>query len=168
MCRLERWLMWVASTLVTLTGVAYLWMKEFAHSSDPFAVVNHPWQPAVLTLHILTAPLLVFALGLIALRHVLAHWMAGVSRARRSGVTATLTVVPMVLSGYLVQAVTDARWLSVTSWVHVGTGLVYAGAFVVHQLMVRRRPPRVQTIAAREPEPMAESAARAAWNPPMP
>ncbi len=170
MNRLERWSVLMGSLLVTATGVAYLWMKYLLHSDDPFSVVNHPWQPAVLKLHILTAPLLVFGLGLIAVRHVLAHWLARVSHARRSGVAAALTILPMVLSGYLVQAITNARWLSISSWVHVGTGLVYAAAFAAHQVIVwrPRRAGAHQPPPARGETPRAASAARAAWNPPIP
>jgi hypothetical protein len=160
MNRLERWSVVAGSFLVTVTGLVFLWMKYLLRSDDPFAVINHPWQPAVLKLHILTAPVLVFGLGLIAVRHVLAHWLAGVPHARRSGIAAAVTVLPMILSGYLVQAITDARWLSVTSWVHVATGVVYGGAFAAHQFLVRR------SRGARTPRPA--SAARAAWNPPMP
>lgn len=170
MNRLERWSVVAGSFLVTLTGVVYLWMKYLLRSDDPFAVVNHPWQPAVLKLHILTAPLLVFGLGLIAVRHVLAHWLAGVSSARRSGISAALAVLPMVLSGYLVQAITDARWLSVTSWVHVATGMVYGVAFAAHQFLVRgrRRARTAQATVDRGEAPRAARAARAAWNPAMP
>ena len=170
MNRLERWSVVAGSFLVTATGVVYLWMKYLLQSADPFAVVNHPWQPAVLKLHILTAPVLVFGLGLIAMRHVLAHWLAGVSHARRSGIAAALTVLPMVLSGYLVQAITDARWLSVTTWVHVATGVVYGAAFALHQFLVRgrQRARAGQPPVSRGKAPRAPSAARAAWNPPMP
>lgn len=171
MNRLERWSVVAGSLLVTATGLVYLGMKYLLESADPFAVVNHPWQPAVLKLHILTAPLLVFGFGLIAVRHVLAHWLAGVSHARRSGIAAALTVLPMVLSGYLVQAIVDARWLSVATWVHVATGVVYGAAFALHQFLVRGR----QRARAAQPPaasggkaPRAPSAARAAWNPPMP
>ena len=170
MNRLERWSVVAGSLLVTATGLVYLGMKYLLESADPFAVVNHPWQPAVLKLHILTAPLLVFGLGLIAVRHVLAHWLAGVSHARRSGIAAALTVLPMVLSGYLIQAITDARWLSVTSWVHVATGVVYGAAFAVHQVLVRARQGTraAQPSGSRGKAPSPASAARAAWKPPMP
>lgn len=140
MNRLERWSVVIGSFLVTVTGLAYGWMKYLLRSDDPFAVINHPWQPAVLKLHILAAPVLVFGVGLIAVRHVLAHWLAGVSHARRTGVTAAVTVLPMVLSGYLIQAAAEATWLSIAVWTHVVTGLVYGAAFAAHQLLVRGRP----------------------------
>jgi hypothetical protein len=135
MNRLERWSVVIGSFLVTVTGVAYGWMKYLLRSDDPFAVINHPWQPAVLKLHILAAPVLVFGLGLIAVRHVVAHWLAGVSHARRSGVTAAVTVLPMVLSGYLIQAAAEATWLTIAVWTHIVTGLVYGAAFAGHQLL---------------------------------
>jgi hypothetical protein len=136
MNRLERWSVVVGSLLVTVTGVAYGWMKYLLRSDDPFAVINHPWQPALLKLHILAAPVLVFGLGLIAVRHVLAHWLAGVSHARRSGVTAAVTILPMVLSGYLIQAAAEAAWLTIAVWTHIITGLVYGAAFAAHQFLV--------------------------------
>jgi hypothetical protein len=149
MNRLERWSVVAGSFLVTFTGVVYGWMKYLLRSDDPFAVINHPWQPAVLKLHILAAPVLVFGLGLIAVRHVLAHWLAGVPHARRTGVTAALTVLPMVLTGYLIQAAAEAAWLTVAVWTHVVTGLVYGAAFAAHQLLVRGRRPTGSLSAGR-------------------
>ncbi len=46
-------------------------MKFLMESADEWAVVNHPWQPHVQHLHVLAAPLLVFACGLLWKNHVL-------------------------------------------------------------------------------------------------
>ena len=48
MTRFERWAIWITSVATFVTGVIYLWMKYLVVSDDPLAVVNHPWQPAVL------------------------------------------------------------------------------------------------------------------------
>jgi hypothetical protein len=134
----ERWSVWTTSALTALTGVVYAWMKYLLTVEDPFAVVNHPLQPLVLKLHILVAPLLVFALGVIAVRHVWRHYQARVRTGRRSGILTGLVVVPMVFTGYLIQAVTQATLLEVIVWTHVGTGLVYAVGAVAHHLVLRR------------------------------
>ena len=55
MSRFERWAVWSTSLATFLTGVVYLVMKYLLVSDDPFAVVNHPWQPATLKAHILVA-----------------------------------------------------------------------------------------------------------------
>jgi hypothetical protein len=135
----ERWTVWLSAVLVTATGVAYFWMKYLLQPTDPFAVVNHPWQAAVLKLHILTAPLLVFGLGLVAVRHVAAHLAAGTRWGRRSGLSAALSAAPLILSGYLIQALTSERWLRVVGWVHIGLGLLFGAGLLVHQVVVRGR-----------------------------
>ena len=48
MTRFERWAIWSTSVATFVTGVIYLWMKYLVVSDDPLAVVNHPWQPAML------------------------------------------------------------------------------------------------------------------------
>src|SRR5690606_30891762 len=88
------------------TGLAYLWVKYAMEPTEPFAVINHPIQPWLLKAHLLTAPFLVFAVGMIALRHVWLHYRSGVLRGRRTGIISGLTLLPMILTGYLIQSVT--------------------------------------------------------------
>jgi hypothetical protein len=137
MSAFERWTICAGAIVVTVTGVVYLWMKYLLHTDDPLAVINHPWQPAVLKLHIITAPLLVFGLGLIAVRHVLAHWLGGTQSARRTGLTTLAAIVPLVLTGYLIEVFADLKWVSVTAWAHIATGLLFAAAFGLHQVVWR-------------------------------
>ncbi len=137
MTRTERWLLWIATLLVGASGLALGSMKYLMRTDDPYAVVNHPLQPLALKLHVLSAPLLVFALGLVYRKHIWSHWVSAQPRGRGSGVTAWLTLLPMILSGYWIQVATDRGWLR---WI-VGTHLVFGGAylvgFVLHQLRVR-------------------------------
>lgn len=134
----ERWSVWITSALTALTGIVYVWMKYLLTTDDPFAVVNHPLQPLVLKLHILVAPLLVFALGVIVVRHVWRHYQARVRTGRRSGILTGLLVVPMVFTGYLIQVVTHATLLEVIVWTHLVTGIVYALGAVAHYAVLRR------------------------------
>lgn len=138
MTSLEKWVVWIGSILVVLTGTIYLWMKYLLPAPDGFAIVNHPLQPLVLKLHILTAPILVLGLGSIALRHTWRQFTAGTRQGRISGVTTALVVLPMIATGYLVQAITGEGPLRVIAWLHIGTGVVYGGALLAHQVVVRR------------------------------
>ena len=139
MTRFQKWLVWTSSILVVVTGVVYGWMKYLLEPSDPWAVVNHPWQPFFLKAHILTAPILVFAFGLIAVEHVWKHFRCRVPMGRRSGIAAALAFVPMVVTGYLIQAVTHQGWLEALVWAHLLTGLLYAVGLVAHQKVFRGR-----------------------------
>lgn len=140
MSRFEKWSVWVTSILTTVTGLVYLWMKYGMETADPWSVVNHPWQPLVLKAHIVVAPLLVFAIGLITMRHVWRHFQAGMRLGRRTGIMTALMAAPMIVTGYLIQAITHAGWLRAMIWAHVLTGLVYAAGLAVHQWLVQRRP----------------------------
>lgn len=133
MNRFERWAVWSTSVATVMTGVIYIWMKYLLVSADPFAVVNHPWQPLVLKLHILVSPLLVFSIGLVALRHVWRHLQSGMRDGRRSGVATLVAVGPMILTGYLIQAVTHESLLRAMALSHIGLGLLYGAGLLAHQ-----------------------------------
>ncbi len=137
MSRVERLSVWISTALVTVTGLAFAWMKYVLEPADPWAVINHPLQPWLLKAHILTAPILVFAVGSITLRHVWRHWKSRAQAGRRSGTLAALTLVPMIFTGYLIQAVTSSFWLTALGVVHLGVGTAFAGAVLVHRI----RPP---------------------------
>lgn len=137
MTALERWLLWISGGAVTLTGVAYLWMKYLLEAPDPYSVVHHPLQPLVLKLHVVAAPFLVFALGMFAVRHIWPQLAIRQPVARRSGLTTALVAGPMILTGYLIQVFTDERLLRVLAWGHIGLGTVFAVGFALHRLAAR-------------------------------
>lgn len=134
MTRFEAWLLHVSTILVSGTGLVYAWMIWFVRPSDPYSVVNHPLQPQVQHAHVLVAPLLVFAAGLIWQRHIWAHWRDGVRRGRRSGIGMIFTLVPMVASGYLLQTSVDGTWRSAWLWVHLATSGLWILGYLTHQV----------------------------------
>ncbi|HSE27222.1 MAG TPA: hypothetical protein VLA95_03270 [Gemmatimonadales bacterium] len=138
MSRFERWAVWTTSLLTAVTGLAYLGFKYGLEPVEPWAVINHPLQPVVLKAHIVVAPLLLFALGLITTRHIWRHWRSGAAWGRRSGVTTVLATAPMVLSGYLIQVLTAAPLLAAAAWTHIVTGVVFSVGLGLHQVVVRK------------------------------
>ena len=62
---------------MTLTGLVFAWMKYFMKSDDPFAVVNHPWQPHMMTAHVLLGPVAVFAIGWVFGNHIWPAYRGG-------------------------------------------------------------------------------------------
>jgi hypothetical protein len=135
----QKWLLWGSSIATAVTGVVYWWMKELMEPMSEWAVINHPLQPWVLKAHIIVAPVMVLAVGTIALDHVWKHYRSKVNRARRSGTMTMWVVGPMVFSGYLIQAVTHAGWLTAMVWVHLVTGVLYCVGLAAHKLALRRR-----------------------------
>jgi hypothetical protein len=121
---------------MAVTGLVFAWMKYFMKSDDPFAVANHPLQPYALDAHVLLGPVAVFAIGWVFGNHIWPAYRGGAPN-RRSGIVSMLFIVPMTLSGYLMQvSVEDAtrKVFAVSHWVSV---VVFAVAYIVH-LIPRR------------------------------
>lgn len=138
MSRFEAWTAHAATLLVGGTGLAYAWMRYLVHPADPFAVVNHPLQPLVQHLHVLMAPMLVFAAGLMWHQHAWGYWRRGVRRHRRSGASMILTLVPMVISGYLIQTAADSGWRRTWAAVHLAASGLWLLGYLAHQVPVLR------------------------------
>jgi hypothetical protein len=135
----QKWLLLGSSAATAVTGVVYGWMRYLLEPADPWAVINHPLEPWVLKAHILVAPLLVFAFGVIAVDHVWKHFRCRVPMGRRSGISAALFFAPMVVTGYLIQAVTHTGWLRALVIAHLATGAVYGAGLVLHTRLFRSR-----------------------------
>lgn len=139
MMKFEKVVVWGSTATVTVTGVAYGYMKHLMQPADAFAVVNHPLQPLMLKLHIVAAPILIFGIGMILMRHIWPHFRAGLKRGRRSGISSALITLPMIATGYAIQVLTSARWLTVIGYVHLGLGIVFGVAALAHAIATRRR-----------------------------
>jgi hypothetical protein len=133
--RAQKWLLHLSNALVGVTGLVYGWMRYFAESDDPFAIANHPWQPEWQHAHILTAPLLLFAVGWMWSNHVLVKIRSGAKSGRRSGLLLVAFMFPMVFSGYLLQTANSEAWREAWVAVHVCTSVVWFLAAVVHPFL---------------------------------
>src|SRR5262249_26684079 len=77
MKRWEAWVNHIGWSLTALSGIVYGYLKYFAASADPDSRLARPWQPEVLALHVLAAPIAVFGFGLLFRRHALTRMTAG-------------------------------------------------------------------------------------------
>ena len=123
----------LANLAVCGTGLVYAWMSYLLQPADEWAVVNHPWQPMVQHLHVLSAPLLVFAIGVIWSVHALAKLKNG-RRGRASGLGLMALFLPMAASGYLLQVAVDPEWRRRWVVIHVASSLLWVAAFAAHQV----------------------------------
>lgn len=151
MRRWERWTFNSLTAAVAVTGFVYFWMKYFVESSDPFAVINHPWQTVTLNLHVMASPFFVLIFGIIFNSHVMKKLKATRLPNRRSGYVSLGMFVVMVFSGYLLQVAANEQWLQALVAVHVTSGtvfsLVYAAHLIISAKLARVRP---QAAAVRE------------------
>ena len=141
MSRAEIVCLHLANALVVVTGVIYTVMRYLLEPADEWAVVNHPWQPDVQHLHVLMAPLLVFAVGMIWSTHVMSK-LRNVREGRLTGISLLSCFVPMALSGYAIQVVVDEGWRTAWMVVHLLASAAWIVAFIIHllrTLIARRR-----------------------------
>jgi thiamine biosynthesis lipoprotein len=142
MSRAEKLLSHLSTVVVTLSGLVYLWMKYFMETDDPFSVVNHPLQPAMLSIHIVAGPVLVFILGLMINSHIREKLSGKSSYNRRSGWISLIVFPLMVVSGYLLQVVTSSTLNRIALVVHLAASGLFAATYLLHQLIGVR----VQTV----------------------
>ncbi len=142
MTRWEARLAHAANLAVAGTGLVYGWMVYFAEPEDQFAVVNHPWQPEALHLHILFAPLLVFSCGQLWRDHIWRRVRSGFAARRKTGLVLFALVVPMILSGYLIQVAESELLRQSSIYVHVATSILWCLIYLVHQFSPKGRAAR--------------------------
>lgn len=130
----ESRLLRAAHWAVAVTGIALVWMIFFAEADDPYSAVNHPWQPSVRSAHILAAPVLIFAVGMIWRPHAWSRIRAGFPHRRATGICLGLIFLPMAMSGYFLQIAVAETARSIWSWIH----LAASGAWIVVWLLHRR------------------------------
>lgn len=136
MSRLETWLLHAANFLVGGTGVLYAVFRYGVRAPDPFSPV-HPAQPALQHAHLWTAPLFIFALGLIWKSHAWAFSRGRLGRRRHSGLWLMLTAGPLILSGYFLQTAVDPLWRRAWIAVHLTTSILWLAGYLAHQLAPR-------------------------------
>jgi hypothetical protein len=132
MKRWERWSFNVFSLAVAVSGFAYFWMKYLVETDDPFAVVNHPWQAAMLHLHILASPPFVLVFGVILNSHIMKKLRAPRMPNRRTGLASFATFAAMIGSGYLLQVAAADAWLRGLVILHVASGVVFTLTYGIH------------------------------------
>ena len=127
-------LLHLSSAIVGATGVALFIFKDIVVIEGDFGPESHFLEDDVQAAHILTAPALVFACGLIWLDHVWLKVKAGKRARRRTGLLLATMLLPMILSGYLLQVSYEEPWREIWRVTHLLSSLVWLLAYGVHQL----------------------------------
>lgn len=140
MTRNEARFLHASTLLVGVTGAVYGWMRYFVEPDpESFSVVGHPWEPELQSAHVLLAPLLLFACGIVWRAHVWARMRSGFRPRRPTGLALAIALGPMVLSGYAIQVSVSDAWRTTWIVVHVATSVLWVLAYGLHQLSRRGR-----------------------------
>jgi len=125
----------VAVALSGLTGLVYGWLRYFVQPEDEFALVNHPAEPWLKSLHILLVPLLLVAFGLVFRDHIWTKIRSGAQARRRTGWVLFALFTPMVISGYLLQVSADPDLRQFWLVLHLVSSLIWLPFYGIHQLI---------------------------------
>lgn len=152
MKRWERWTFNIAALVVAVTGFAYFWMKYLVQNDDPFAVVNHPWEGAMLNLHVLASPPFILIFGIILNSHILKKLGVSSMPNRRTGLASFALFAAMIASGYLLQVAMNETLLQALVVLHVGSGAAFTVTYLVHlvisaRIARRRAPSAIRDVA---------------------
>jgi hypothetical protein len=128
----EKWGLHLGAALAGVTGVGYGYVRYFCGVQGEFGPEPHPWQGALQHLHVLSVPLLVFALGLAARGHAAGMLQHHVTRGRRTGLALLSLIVPMVFGGYAIQIVTQPSTRAALAWIHGVASLAFVVAYGAH------------------------------------
>lgn len=139
MSRGEARFLHLSQLLVAGTGMAWTWMLFFAEPADEFSILNHPWQDEMQAGHVLTAPLLIFAVAAIWKRHAWQRIRSGFATRRKTGVLLAISFLPMVASAYLLQASSDDGWREVWKFIHLATSIAWIAIFPLHLITPHTR-----------------------------
>ena len=120
------------NVIVAVTGLVYLYMKYLLPTDDPFAVVNHPWQGSMLSLHIVVAPFLIMLFGIVFRAHVLKKLASKRSPDRRTGWTSLISFTAMAVSGYFIQIVGSVQLINPLIVFHIVASLVFIVGYSAH------------------------------------
>ena len=154
----ERWGFNTFHVIVAVTGVVYLYMKYAMTTDDPFAIVNHPWQPPMLATHVVAAPFLVAFFGMLFRSHSFGKLRSRNPANRRTGWTSVLGFSAMALSGYLIQVATTPALITFFIWTHVAAGGVFVVGYGIHLIndwRLDRVPRRAATASPPRPAPLS-------------
>lgn len=136
MSRITAWTLHAAVVVMAATGIYLAWIVYFA--ADPaeseleMFAVQDPWQPWLVAVHVVAAPVLIFITGLIWFTHVWGRVKLGFEDRRTGGLVLAWSLAPLVGCGYLLQVVEAEATVLVLGWVHAAVGVVFAATYLVH------------------------------------
>lgn len=159
MKRWEAWWNHAALAAISLTGVVYGVFKYAVPSPDPDSRAGHPLQSVFMKAHVLVAPFAVFGIGLLLRRHALSRLRQGEREGRKTGKLMLWLLLPVALTGYLIQVLAGSGADRATGWSHAALGALFVAGYAFHPK--RRSPPPVLQVAADDgvTEPIVEESA---------
>jgi len=134
----EKYWFLISFFILLVTGVIFVYFRDFAPKSDDPFIVSTPWQSWMISLHVVAAPIFIFWLGWISITHTMNRLNRRMKRGKRTGLINVGLLMIAVMSGYLIQVITHEKILIVTSNLHLYISLTAFILVLVHQVISNR------------------------------
>ena len=133
---------WFLSSFAILfvSGLAFLYLRDFApRPEDAFSVISSPWQTWMLKLHVLIAPVFIFWTGWISITHTVTKLKRRAKRGKGTGLINIGLLFVAIMSGYVVQVITNELGLIITSNIHLYVSSICFLFVLVHQVVSKKK-----------------------------
>lgn len=130
----ERWTLRVGYATATATGLGYGYLKYFSQVDGEFGPVPHCFQGPLQHVHILAAPIMVFAFGIAVRGHAVGMLKHHVQRGRKTGIALLAVGGLMIFGGYLIQIVTGHLARNAAAWIHGLASALFVLIYIAHWL----------------------------------
>ena len=137
----ERWGFNTFHVVVGVTGFVYFYMKYMMTTDDPFAIVNHPWQSSMLSMHVFTAPFFIAFFGMLFRSHSFRKILSANPANRRTGWTSLISFSVMAVAAYAIQVATTPTSINAAVWVHIVASTLFVAGYAIHLIIGYRLRP---------------------------
>ena len=128
--RYHQWFLYGVGVILTLSGAVWLYLHYFVRVEGEFGPIHHPSEHLLLTVHGITAALMMVGLGSVLPGHVSRAW--SMRRNVKTGIFMLTTMVILSLSGYFLYYLGVEGFREVAAIVHGGIGMVLPILVWVH------------------------------------
>lgn len=139
MTKSERNNIFMINYAVALTSIVYFIAKYFMIIEGDWGPQTHPLAIWFQKVHIISTPLLVFAVGSIFSNHIWKRIKSGYRPSRTSGIFLLVLFVLMSFTGYLIQILDSQLLREYSSYLHLGTSFIWMIGFSFHHMVANRK-----------------------------
>jgi hypothetical protein len=125
-----------ASYGIILGGLVFWYIKSFMQIETEYGMMNHPWQKAALSLHVLWAAFFMVVFGIMLNTHIITK-LKNSQQKWFSGIILFFFLAICIISGYLLQISYGEQARESLSNIHTWSSFVFIVFYVLHHLNKR-------------------------------
>jgi len=126
----------IITYLTILHGVLYWLIKYYMKVETEYGLRPHEFQSLLQGAHIILSPALIFIFGLLFKEHILKMYKNALYK-RKTGMTLTISMTVMILTGYLIQVVYMSGPKEHIAHIHIIVSLIFSLSYLIHHLLKR-------------------------------